>query len=370
MFYHSLVSDWNHGNAHFLRGVVRELIARGHEVDVYEPRNGWSLTNLLRDEGQQAIDLFFEQYPDLASHFYDPVTLDLDVVLADADAVLVHEWNDPLLVSRIGQHHRRSDSYLLLFHDTHHRSFTDPKAIVQYDLSEYDGVLAFGRLIRDRYLENGWARQAWTWHEAADTTVFHPMAADEIDGQLTWIGNWGDEERSNELRDFLIEPVKRLELEANVYGVRYPDEALSALATAGIHYGGCLPNFFVPLEFARHRVTVHIPRRVYREQLHGIPTIRVFEALACGIPLVSVAWEDVEGLFHPGDDYLVAETPAQMTRHLQDVLNDTSRARHLSEHGRATINEKHTCGHRVNELLAICTELGAKELQPAAIRRA
>ncbi|MGH8174867.1 MAG: glycosyltransferase, partial [Steroidobacter sp.] len=42
LFYHSLVSDWNHGNAHFLRGVVSELLARGHAVDVYEPENGWS----------------------------------------------------------------------------------------------------------------------------------------------------------------------------------------------------------------------------------------------------------------------------------------------------------------------------------------
>jgi len=42
MFCHSLVSDWNHGNAHFLRGVCAELIARGHSVGVYEPRDAWS----------------------------------------------------------------------------------------------------------------------------------------------------------------------------------------------------------------------------------------------------------------------------------------------------------------------------------------
>ncbi len=46
MFYHSLASDWNHGNAHFLRGVARELGRRGHDVRVYEPLDGWSATNL------------------------------------------------------------------------------------------------------------------------------------------------------------------------------------------------------------------------------------------------------------------------------------------------------------------------------------
>ena len=47
VFCHSLVSDWNHGNAHFLRGVLSELIARGHEVRVWEPEGAWSLKNLL-----------------------------------------------------------------------------------------------------------------------------------------------------------------------------------------------------------------------------------------------------------------------------------------------------------------------------------
>jgi spore maturation protein CgeB len=47
MFYHSLLSDWNHGNAHFLRGVVSELRSRGHDVRVYEPKDAWSLENLL-----------------------------------------------------------------------------------------------------------------------------------------------------------------------------------------------------------------------------------------------------------------------------------------------------------------------------------
>ena len=52
LFCHSLVSDWNHGNAHFLRGVVRELLARGHDVRVLEPPDGWSRQNLARRAGR------------------------------------------------------------------------------------------------------------------------------------------------------------------------------------------------------------------------------------------------------------------------------------------------------------------------------
>ena len=53
-FYHSLVSDWNNGNAHFLRGMLREFTARGHAATVYEPADGWSRTNLLADHGSAA----------------------------------------------------------------------------------------------------------------------------------------------------------------------------------------------------------------------------------------------------------------------------------------------------------------------------
>jgi spore maturation protein CgeB len=69
-----------------------------------------------------------------------------------------------------------------------------------------------------------------------------------------------------------------------MHGVRYPEEALRALADHGARYRGWLPNARAPEVFARHLATVHVPRRFYVTMLPGIPTIRVFEALACGIP--------------------------------------------------------------------------------------
>jgi spore maturation protein CgeB len=107
------------------------------------------------------------------------------------------------------------------------------------------------------------------------------------------------------------------------------------------------------MAFATHRVTVHVPRRPYVEHLHGIPTIRPFEAMACGIPLVSAPWEDAEGLFRAGDDYLVARDRHEMERHLRAVLEDSDLAAHLARNGRERILERHTCAHRVDELLAI-----------------
>jgi len=365
MFCHSLVSDWNHGNAHFLRGICSELLARGHELAVYEPHGAWSRVNLEAEHGRAPLAEFARVYPELHSTAYDPATLDLDEALEGADVVLVHEWNDHALVRRIGLHRHGGGRYRLFFHDTHHRSATDEKSMAAYDLSHYDGVLAFGNVIRDLYRSKGWARRAWTWHEAADTRHFHPLLDEAEEGELVWIGNWGDDERAAELDEFLLGPVRALGLKARVHGVRYPDAALERLRAAGIRYAGWLPNYRAPRVFARHRVTVHVPRRPYVEALPGIPTIRVFEALACGIPLVCAPWNDAENLFIPGRDFLVAENGAAMRRQLRDVLHDKELARALREQGLDTVLARHTCAHRVDELLSIHAEL---EGEPIPLR--
>jgi spore maturation protein CgeB len=358
MFYHSLVSDWNHGNAHFLRGVITELLARRHDVQVYEPADAWSVRNLVSEQGLAPLAWFRAAYPGLSSQRYEPLTLDLDAALEGADLVLVHEWNDPAIVARVGQHRAQHGGYRLLFHDTHHRAVTTPEEIQQYDLRHYDGVLAFGSVIRDLYLERGWIQRAWTWHEGADLRVFRPRPEIARERDLVWIGNWGDEERSAELREFLVEPVRELQLKATVHGVRYPDTALKSLSEGGVDYQGWIPNYRAPEVFAAHRVTVHVPRGPYVRALPGIPTIRMFEALACGIPLVSAPWDDTEGLFTPGDDYLVARDGREMKQHLRTLLSDPEYAGQLAECGRRTVVQRHTCAHRTSELLAIAAELG------------
>ncbi|HVJ39275.1 MAG TPA: glycosyltransferase [Stenotrophomonas sp.] len=358
LFYHSLISDWNHGNAHFLRGVIAELKARGHQVEVYEPHDAWSVQQLLAEQGPGPIEEWQRRFPDMHSHRYHADTLDLEAVLDGADVVLVHEWNEPALVAEIGR--RVSPRTRLFFHDTHHRSVSAPEEMRRYTLDNYDGVLAFGEAVRQRYLQERWCERAWTWHEAADVRVFQPLQAPEgRDGDLVWIGNWGDDERSAELREFLVEPVRALGLHARVHGTRYPPEALGLLADAGIDYRGWWPNYRAPEVFARFKTTVHVPRRPYVRLLPGIPTIRMFEALACGIPLVSAPWDDAEGLFSPGRDYLVARDGAQMQRYLRALVADPQMAAVLAAQGLATILRRHTCAHRVDQLAAIVDELAA-----------
>jgi spore maturation protein CgeB len=365
MFYHSLLSDWNHGNAHFLRGIASELIARGHRVDIYEPEDSWSLLSLRAEYGEQPIRRFHAAYPQLRSTQYSLATLDLDATLDGADLVIVHEWNAHELVRRIGEHRARND-YVLLFHDTHHRMVTQPESMAAYDLSNYDGVLAYGEVLRELYEARGNVARAWTWHEAADTCVFKPLPNIERTRDLVWVGNWGDDERTAELHEFLIEPAKELNLNARVHGVRYSTEAQNALRDARIEYGSWLPNFEAPRVFAEFKFTVHVPRRPYVKTLPGIPTIRPFEALACGIPLICSPWNDAEHLFRPGTDFLVANNGTEMKHQMNAVLNDPQLAAELARNGLETIRQRHTCAHRVDELLNIYAELEGQASRLAA----
>jgi spore maturation protein CgeB len=364
-FTHSLRSCWNHGNAHFLRGVLSELIERGHDVRVLEPDGAWSLANLVRDHGEAALEPFRNAYPELAARTYSRPEEGAAQAWG-ADIVIVHEWNDPELVAAVGRLRARGGRFTLLFHDTHHRAVSAPQEMKDCDLSAYDGVLAFGATLARVYETWGWGDRVFVWHEAADTRRFHPPARERQREGLVWIGNWGDGERSRQIVDFLLKPARDAALPLDIYGVRYPEAATRTLAQFGTRYHGWLANASAPEVFARHLSTVHVPRRFYAEILPGIPTIRVFEALACGIPLVSAPWDDCEHLFRVGEDFLMVRDGAEMTRALAGLKSDAGLRAWLARNGLETICARHTCAHRVEELLSIVERIRAPVLESAA----
>ena len=356
-FTHSLLSCWNHGNAHFLRGILRELGALGHQVRSLEPQDSWSLSNLLADHGEAGLWPFFEAYHELTADRYDRERFDAEKAVGEADLVIVHEWTDPAVVAALGALAKRRSGLTLLFHDTHHRMVSDPDAIRAFDLSGYDGVLAFGATLAAAYARAGWDGRAFVWHEAADLRLFRPSETERERRGVVWIGNWGDGERSGELRDFLFVPCQSARMDLDIWGVRYPAHALITLQRLGARYHGWLANARVPEVFAGALATVHVPRRFYVEALPGIPTIRLFEALACGIPLVCAPWQDSERLFRPGEDYLVARDSAQMRRHLTILRDDADLRAELTANGLERVRSRHGCAHRADELMHIYSQL-------------
>jgi spore maturation protein CgeB len=271
---------------------------------------------------------------------------------------LLHEWNEPWLVKAVAAYRRRNPAIRIFFHDTHHRAISDPNSLNLDNIAGYDAVLAYGASLREVYRQRDWADNVYVWHEAADTRVFRPLPPPAHPLDVAWIGNWGDEERAAELDQFLLRPSAALSLNGTAHGVRYPEPAILRMRDAGFTYQGWLANHRVPEVFAAHRVTVHVPRRPYITLLPGIPTIRPFEAMACGIPLIISQWRDTEGLFREGVDFLSAHSEAQMRGLLNDVLTDANLRESLRRNGLETISRRHNCAHRVDELLNIYLQIG------------
>lgn len=377
VFAHSWLSDWNHGNAHFLRGLARALVRRGHHVGLYEalpgPWGDWSLSHLFAEEplvAMRAVAEFRASYPELQVTFYPPGPRGapwLEAAVREADLVVVHEWNPPGLLRTLAALRRRRH-FLLVLHDTHHRGSTDAPAIAAFPLTELDAVLAFGESLRRLY-EREWRVRAFTLHEAADSGIFSPGADPQRREGVLWIGNWGDGERTAALEEFLLRPAEQLPgVQFSVRGVRYPAAGREALRLRGIRFGGYLPNLRAPEAYRASAVALHIPRAPYAARLDGIPTIRVFEALACGAAMVSAPWRDSEHLFRPGRDYWEAADGAACTAMIHELLRHPDQAAALGASGRNRVLQRHTCAHRAEELERITGELSGMRFAAAPAR--
>jgi spore maturation protein CgeB len=362
VFAHSWVSDWNQPSAHFLRGLVHELVLLGHEVRCYEELGSWSLTNLVDQEGEvavRAIDQFRREFPDLDVRFYRQnanLRETLTLELGGADVVIIHEWNHPEVANTILSL-KAELGFLCLFHDTHHRAITNTSEILRFHLQCFDGVLAFTESIRRIYADGFGVPQAWTFHEAADVRHFYPREAPrEID--LLYVGYCQEAECSRELTEYLIEPVAELrDCKAVVHGVQYSEQARQALAEAGIEYRGYLPNLMAPDVYSRTPLSLHVPERPNSSEARDIPSVRMFEALACGSPVLCAPWHDRERLFRSGEDYIVVHSGAEMKTKIQRLLRDESARRQIGANGRETILRRHTCAHRAAQLVDICEGL-------------
>jgi spore maturation protein CgeB len=149
-------------------------------------------------------------------------------------------------------------------------------------------------------------------------------------------------------------------LQFAVHGVRYPPRVLKCFDKVGIRYHGWVANYAVPEVFAQSRLTVHILRSFYSSALPGIPTIRPFEAMACGIPLVTTPWCDAEQLFQEGQDYLMARSPEQMRAHIQGLTGSAQQRQDLAGQALETIRRRHHCDLRAEQLEEICRTLTEK----------
>ena len=165
---------------------------------------------------------------------------------------------------------------------------------------------------------------------------------------LVWIGNWGDGERERELREFLLGPARSAGLRA-----RCPRRPLSARGAGGAARARRALSRLArrtrtrPQVFARHRATVHVPRRFYVEALPGIPDDpRVRGARLRHPAAVRARGTTPRACSVPAATILVARDGDEMTRHMRASMHDPALRASLAASGLATIRARHTCAHR------------------------
>jgi spore maturation protein CgeB len=125
-----------------------------------------------------------------------------------------------------------------------------------------------------------------------------------------------------------------------------------------------------PAFFCSSRLTLNVTRRMMAEMGY-CPSGRLFEAAACGVPIVTDAWEGMERFFTPGEQIIVARTTEDVVQALS--LDDRERLR-ISRAARERTLDEHTAGVRVTELERVLDHTQAAVLagllqmpQPAAL---
>ena len=273
--------------------------------------------------------------------------------------MIVHEWNEPALVAA----HRRgcggaAARFTLLFHDTHHRAVSDPDAI---------RALRPRRLRRRARLRRG-ARARSTAAGAGATAsspgtrpptsrLFRPPADEAQRDGLVWIGNWGDDERSARAATNSCSSRRRRPACAlDVHGVRYPDagaatcwplrRALSRLAAERRGAARSSPAISRPSTCRAASTSRRCPASRPSASSRRWPAASRWSR---------APWERRGGPVPARRrTYLVARDGAEMTRHLARAARRPGaarRARRAAASRRSA--RRHTCAHRVDELLAI-----------------
>ena len=330
-FTHSLASCWNHGNAHFLRGVLRELSARGHEVRALEPEALEPRQSARRSRRGRA-GACRAAYPELSSHTVRPCRR------SGSARRRCRPRHRPRM-ERAGAGRRarraapagRSVSPCCSTTRITARS-ASPRRCAP---STCPAMTACWRSARR------WRRSiaAGAGATACGPGTRRPTPACSTRRQRRRAGGprldrqLGRRRAHARDRGLPVRPAARgrsaarhLRRPLSRRGAGDAGSATARAITAGRPTRARRRS-------SRALATVHVPRRYYATILPGIPTIRVFEALACGIPLVSAPWDDAEQLFRPGEDYLVAADGAEMTAHLRSVAGRSGPARRARRRG-------------------------------------
>jgi spore maturation protein CgeB len=337
----TISSSWGNGHATILRGLFRALIERGHRVVFFE-----------RDVPYYAAHRDLRELPGGQLHLYSdwPDALGLArFELADADVAMVTSYcSDGIAAADLVC----DSNAVRVFYDldtpvtlSQRRKGEALSYLPSGGLGDFDLVLSFtgGGAIDALRFELG-ARKVAPLYGSVDPEVHRPVAASErYRNDFSYLGTYAADRQSALERLFLV-PAQRLPAKRLVLaGAQYPQDFPWS---DNIYFVRHLAPNEHPTFFSSSRLTLNVTRSTMAA-MGWCPSGRLFEAAACGTPLVTDWWEGLDEFFTPGEQIIVAENSDDAVAALE--LSDAELAR-ISRAARERTLSEHTAPVRANEL--------------------
>ncbi|MFL6279463.1 MAG: glycosyltransferase [Vicinamibacterales bacterium] len=338
----AITSSWGNGHATLWRGLCRALAARGHLVVFFE-----------RDVPYYAAHRDLRELPGCRIHLYpswDEVRELAARELSDATAGMVTSFCPDAVAAEEAVLDSRAE--LRVFYDldtpvTLQRIARGEDVVYlgPYGLSRYDLVLSYtGGTSLDELRDRLGARDAWPLYGSVDPLVHQPVApVDEYLADLSYIGTYAGDRQDGVERLFL-EPARRLPQRRFVLaGSHYPMEFPWS---ANVFYKRHLSPDQHAAFYCSSRLTLNVTRRAMADTGY-CPSGRLFEAAACGAPIISDCWQGLDQFFEPGREILVATSSEEA---IAAVQRPDDELRTMARRARERTLAEHTADRRAAEL--------------------
>ena len=336
----SLSSSWGNGHATTYRGLLKAFAARGHHVTFLERDVPWY--------GGANRDLADPRFCDLIL-YADRAELERHIpLIRDADAVIVGSYvPEGAAVGAWAQAKARGP---VAFYD-----IDTPVTLAKLAAGEEDYLSA--ALIRDyavyfsfsggpilgRIEAHYGSPAARALYCSMDETAYRPIDTGPT-WDLSYLGTYSPD-RQPVLDRLLVEPARRLpHLRFVVAGPLYPADIDWPPNVERLDH---VPPADHAAFYARSRYTLNVTRADMVAAGFS-PSVRLFEAAACGIPIISDLWPGLDTLFEPGREILLAESAEAVAAILAD--GDEDRRRGIGLAGRSRVLREHTAAHRAETL--------------------
>lgn len=337
-------SSWGNGHATLWRSLISAMLRRGWEVTFFEKDVPYYAST--RDLWQLPAGGALRLYPD-----FEEVRGEAERAVRGADLALVTSYcADGPAASRVVLDRVREGISAFYDMDTPVtldalRTGAEVGYLPAEGLGGFDLVLSYtgGRALTELQTRLG-ARAVAPLYGSVNPEVHHPVPPVEaFRAELSYLGTYA-EDRQATLERLFIEPARRSGAKRFLIGgAQYPE---GFPWTENIFFTGHLGPAQHPGFFCSGRATLNVTRRAMAE--YGFcPSGRLFEAAACGVPLLSDRWEGLEDFFTPEQEIVCVETPEQVLEALS--ISDAELGR-IAEAARERVLREHTADCRVGDL--------------------